>query len=35
MNGALWGFIVRRTVFLIPLLIGLSIVMFTLIHLAP
>ncbi len=35
MNGALWGFIARRTVFLIPLLIGLSIVMFTLIHLAP
>jgi peptide/nickel transport system permease protein len=35
MNGALWGFIVRRTVFLIPLLIGLSLVMFTLVHLAP
>lgn len=35
MNGALWGFIVRRTVFLIPLLIGLSMVMFTLVHLAP
>jgi peptide/nickel transport system permease protein len=35
MNGALWGYIVRRTIFLIPLLIGLSLVMFTLVHLAP
>jgi peptide/nickel transport system permease protein len=35
MNGTLWGFVIRRTIFLIPLLIGLSLVMFTLVHLAP
>ncbi len=35
MNGGLWGYIARRTLFLIPLLLGLSIIMFTLIHAAP
>lgn len=35
MQPGLWAFAVRRILFLIPLLIGLTLVMFLLIHLAP
>jgi len=35
MQPGLWAFAVRRILFLIPLLIGLTVVMFLLIHLAP
>lgn len=35
MGGSIWAYTARRFLFLIPLLIGLSLVMFTLIHLAP
>ena len=35
MSSGLWGYVARRAIFLPPLLIGLSIVMFSLIHLAP
>jgi peptide/nickel transport system permease protein len=34
-NGGIWGYIARRVLFLIPLLFGLSVIMFTLIHAAP
>ena len=35
MPPGIWSYLVRRTFILIPLLIGLSIIMFTLIHAAP
>lgn len=35
MPPGVWSYLIRRTLILIPLLIGLSIVMFTLIHAAP
>src|SRR6478735_6414391 len=35
MPPGIWSYLVRRTLILIPLLIGLSIIMFTLIHAAP
>lgn len=35
MNSSVWAYIARRTIFLIPLLIGLSLVMFILVRLAP
>lgn len=35
MNSSVWAYIARRTLFLIPLLLGLSLVMFLLVHLAP
>ncbi|MDP8909694.1 MAG: peptide ABC transporter permease, partial [Chloroflexota bacterium] len=35
MHSGMWAYMARRVLFLIPLLLGLSIVMFTLIHLAP
>lgn len=35
MQPGLWAFAVRRILFLIPLLIGLTLVMFLLIHIAP
>jgi len=35
MDSGIWAYIARRFLFLIPLLLGLSIVMFTLIHAAP
>ncbi len=35
MPPGVWTYLIRRTLILIPLLIGLSIVMFTLIHAAP
>ena len=35
MPPGIWSYLIRRTLILIPLLIGLSIIMFTLIHAAP
>lgn len=35
MNSGVWAYMARRVIMLVPLLIGLSIVMFTLIHAAP
>ena len=35
MSGRHWAFVARRVVFLIPLMFGLSLVMFALIHAAP
>ncbi len=35
MRTGTWAFVARRVVFLVPLLLGLSLVMFTLIHAAP
>jgi peptide/nickel transport system permease protein len=35
MNPGIWAYMARRFIFLIPLLLGLSIVMFALVHLAP
>lgn len=35
MSSSTWAYIARRTIFLIPLLIGLSLVMFLIVHLAP
>ncbi len=35
MRTGTWAFIARRVVFLVPLLLGLSLVMFALIHAAP
>lgn len=35
MDSGIWGYMARRTLLLIPLLIGLSLIMFTLVHLAP
>jgi peptide/nickel transport system permease protein len=34
-SGRHWAFVARRVVFLIPLMFGLSLVMFALIHAAP
>jgi peptide/nickel transport system permease protein len=34
-SSSVWAYIARRTVFLIPLLLGLSLIMFLLVHLAP
>src|SRR5262245_24383001 len=35
MTSATWAYLARRVLQLIPLLIGLSIIMFTLVHMAP
>ena len=35
MRSGMWAFVARRALFLVPLLLGLSLVMFGLIHLAP
>lgn len=35
MGGSIWAYTARRLIFLIPLLLGLSLVMFTLLHAAP
>ena len=35
MSSSTWAYIARRTIFLIPLLLGLSLVMFLIVHLAP
>src|SRR4051794_13581798 len=35
MSNSLWAYVLRRVIFLIPLLFGLSLIMFTLIHVAP
>ena len=35
MQSGIWAYLARRAIFLVPLLIGLSILMFLLIHAAP
>ena len=35
MQSGTWAFVVRRVIFLVPLLLGLSLVMFGLVHAAP
>jgi peptide/nickel transport system permease protein len=35
MHGGIWAYLARRAIFLVPLLIGLSMLMFLLIHAAP
>ena len=35
MNSGVWAYMARRVIMLIPLLLGLSLIMFTLIQLAP